>query len=172
MLVGAALVLGLTAMPSVIAAQVGERKVLNVDQLTARQFRERLVTVPDDAVLERRGERMTAGELRAKMRLPPEVATAQARAIAQRVEANDARAGRELGQARARFGEQQQTRLEADNARARAELARLRETATIEREAVRLWRSSKTASPRERAQIDARAGQLQRQLDSLNAQRR
>ncbi len=163
------LVLGLMIQGAAASPASGQeaarRPVLNVDKLTARQFREQLKTLPDDAVVERRGQRTTAGEIRAKMRLPPGVAEARATALAARIEADATETEAKFRDDRAQFSEQQRARVEADNTKARAELARLRRATAIEHEAAQLWQRSRAASPQERAQIDQRAKVLLQELE-------
>lgn len=157
---------GVTTLP-VHAGGVPAPQVLKVDQMTRRQFREQLKTLPDATVIELRGERTTAGEIRAKMRLPADVATTRAQAVAAQLKANTSQATARFEGRRTQFLQQQQAKLQADNAKAMAELALLRQEAAIQQEAAQLLQRSKTASPQERAQIQQRASQLLQQLQQM-----
>jgi hypothetical protein len=152
------LVLGLLAQSAgPLPAEAGgvQGPVIRGDQLTKQQFE----ALPDSAVIEFKGRRMTKGQIRAKAAKSTETMArgqAPARAAQARVAARHAQ-----------FLQQQQAQLQADNAKAMAEFGRLRQVAAIEQEAAQLFQRSKTAAPAERAQIDQRAAQLLQQLQQL-----
>jgi hypothetical protein len=160
--------------PAVAGGPVGPPTV-KADQMTRRQFREQMKMLPDTAVIEFKGRRTTAGEIRAKMRLPANVAEVRTKAVAAQLQANASQAQARFAAARAKFLQQQQAKLQADNAKAMAEFTRLRQGGAaraaqldaIEQEAGQLFHRSKTASPAERGQIEQRAGQLLQQLQQV-----
>lgn len=139
---------------------------LKAERLTKEQFDRLPATQP----IEIKGQRMTAGEIRAKMR--------QARAEAEaKIEAAAAKAQTEFEADRAKFLQEQKARLDAENAKVRAEVGRLRQQRpapaqspqldAIRREAGQLLERSKTASPAERVQIEQRATQILQQLQQM-----
>ena len=142
---------------------------LTAEQLTKEQF-DRL---PDTQPIEIKGQRMTAGGIRAnraKMRQARAEAEAKATAAAAKAQA-------EFEADRAKFLQEQKARLDTENAKVRAEVARLRQQRpapaqspqldAIRREAGQLLERSKTASPAERVQIEQRAAQLRQQLQQM-----
>jgi hypothetical protein len=138
--------------------------VFSVRQLTKQQFE----ALPDTALVESRGQRMTKAQILAKAARSQE-AMAKAQTAARQAQAR--------AQARlAQFNQQQHVRLQADNAKVQAELARLRQARAtpqarqleaIEQEAAQLWQQAQRASPAERAQIEQRAAQLLQQLQQV-----
>ena len=136
--------------------------VISGDRLTNTQFK----NLPDSAVIDIRGTRTTAGELRAKLRQQEAQALARAQAAA--------------GQAQAafqahhtKFLQDQKAKLQADSAKASAEFTRWRQTQgavqvlaqeAIAEQAIELMGRSKTATPAEQVQIEQRAGELLKQL--------
>jgi hypothetical protein len=159
------LVSGQAILPA-YADRAAEPRVVNVDQMNRRQFREMLKTLPDATLIELKGERITAAELRANMR----VSDAAARSLMQQMTPT-AHFGRhaevKLQVRRAEFLRQTQAKLESENARAQAELARLRRVAAIEQEATELWQRARTTSAEERRRIDERAAQLLKELEGI-----
>ncbi len=138
--------------------------VVRGDQLTREQFE----ALPDTATIEVKGQRATKAQIRAKAAKGQE---AQAKAEAA------SREGKAKFEARrAQFLQQQQAKLEADNGKVSAQLAGLRRPSVrpqtgrqreaLQGEAADLINRSKTASPAERAQIEKRAVELLRQLQS------
>jgi len=144
--------------PSAPAAIRGE-------QLTKQQFN----ALPDSAVIDFRGTRITAGEARAKLKQAETEAQARAQGAAAQAQAK-------FEAYRAKFLQEQKAKLDAANAKVRAEIARLRQASAaapltqqqaIQREVVELLNRSKTATPAEQVQIEQRAGQLQQQYQQL-----
>jgi len=134
-------------------------QVLRADQLTKQQFE----VLPDTAVIEFKGQRMTKAQIQAK-------ATKSKEAIAKvQAAARDAQA--KFQTRLAQFLQQQQAKLQADNAKAMAEVARLAQSVrlqAIQQEAAQLWqRSQGTLSPAQRVQDEQRAGQLLQQLQQM-----
>ena len=150
----AAITLGLGFMAQVVGSSPAEAggapgpQVLRADQLTKQQFRR----LPDSAVIEFQGQRMTKAQIRA-------MAARKAQAAMAKVEAA-------AGQRRAQF-EQEQAKLQADNTKVQAELARLRQIAAIQQEAAQLLQRSQRGLPAEQTQIEQRASQLLQQLQQL-----
>ena len=133
--------------------------IIRGEQLTQQQFD----ALPDSAVIEFRGTRITAGEVRVKIKQAEIGAQAQAQAAAAQAQAK-------FEAYRAKFLQEQKAKLDAANAKVRAEIARLRQASAaapltqqqaIQKEAVELLNRSKTATPAEQIQIEQRAGQLQ-----------
>jgi hypothetical protein len=108
------LVSGQAILPA-YADRAAEPRVVNVDQMNRRQFREMLKTLPDATLIELKGERITAAELRANMR----VSDAAARSLMQQMTPT-AHFGRhaevKLQVRRAEFLRQTQAKLESENA--------------------------------------------------------
>ena len=139
---------------------------LKAEQLTKEHF-DRL---SDTQPIEIKGQRMTAGKIRANMRQARAEAEAKAKVAAAKVQA-------EFEAERTKFLQAQKAKLEAENAKVRAEVTRLRQQQpapaqspqldAIRREAGQLLERSKTASPAERAQIEQRAAQLIQQLQQM-----
>jgi hypothetical protein len=160
------LVLGLLAQSAgPLPAEAGgvQGQVIRGDQLTKQQFE----ALPDIAVIEFKGQRMTKAQIRAKAAKSTE-AMAKAPAAARAAQAK-------VAARQAQFLQQQQAKLQADNAKAMVEVARLRQAAgparspqleAIEQEAAQLFQRSQRA-PAERAQIEQRAGQLLQQLQQM-----
>lgn len=139
-------------------------QVLRGGQLTKQQFE----ALPDTAVIEVKGQRMTKAQIRAKAAKSQE-AMAKGQAVARQTEA-------QFEQRRIQFEQQQQAKLQADNAKAVAEFTRQSQASgpaaspqldAIQEEAAQLHERSKRASPAEQAQIEQRAGQLLQQLQQM-----
>jgi len=153
--------LGAIAAPSSALAQGTPGMVLKADQIAPAK----LNALPENAVIDIKGKRMTAGEVRTRMRQGDKIKEEKLAALQTKTSDFEAK--------RAKFLQEQEAKLQADNAKAMAELARLRqaggqaqpsEREAIQREAAQLYQRSKTASPAEKAQIEKRAGELLRQL--------
>ncbi len=155
------------------------RQPHKVEQLTREQF-ERL---GDDEEIEANGRRIGVGELRARRRQAEAEAPAREKAAAEE-------AGVEFEARRARFMQEQDAKREAANARALAEAERWQQQhprptlqpvprqpapgsggdgqlEAIRHEARQLLERSKSASPSEVEQIEARAGELLKQVERL-----
>jgi hypothetical protein len=139
-------------------------QVVRGGQLTKQQFE----VLPDTAVIEFKGQRMTKAQIQAKAAKSQE-AMAKGQAVARQTEA-------QFEQRRIQFEQQQQARLQTDNAKAMAEFTRQSQVSAtphawqleaIQEEAAQLFERSKRASPAEQAQIEQRAGQLLQQLHQL-----
>jgi hypothetical protein len=113
------LMANLAAPPPVLAGGgVAAPQVLKADTLTKQQFEQQFKRLPDNAVIESKGQRMTIGQMRA---LAAQKAQAhQAKAQAALTQANTA-----FEQRRAQLEQQHQAKLRADNAKAIAEFKRL-----------------------------------------------
>ncbi|MGH7411731.1 MAG: hypothetical protein ACREJ6_11825 [Candidatus Methylomirabilis sp.] len=161
------LVADATNPPSALAGGgVSATQVLKADTLSKQQFDQQLKRLPDNAVIESKGQRMTKAQIRAL--------------AAQKVQQHQASAQAALNQARVAFQQrraqleqQTQAKLQADNVKAMADFTRLaptsatpqaRQLEAIQEEAAQLFQRSKTASPAELAQIEQRAAQLLQQL--------
>lgn len=140
--------------------------VLKAEQLTREQF-DRL---PDTAVIEMKGTRITAGEFRAQI--------ARQRAEGQtKVRAAASQAKTAFEAYRAKFLQEQKSKLQAVNAKVQAQFAAYRSQGagparsaaheTIQKEALDLQRRARTASPAEQAQIEQRARELLQQLQQV-----
>jgi len=159
-----------TSVPTDAEAGVGaSAPVLKADQLTAREFRQQLKGLPDSAVVEYKGQRITVGEIRARAKQTLQAAAAKMQAAARQGQA-------QVEARRAQLDQQHQAKLQADGAKAMVEFTRLalvsatpqaRQLEAIQQEAAQLLQRSKTASPAERAQIEHRAGQLLQQLQQM-----
>jgi hypothetical protein len=146
---------------------VSAPQVLNVDRLTKQQLNQQLKRLPDGAVIESQGQRMTVAQIRALAVQKGQRHQAKAQDVL-----NQARVA--FRQDRAQFDQQQRAKLAADNVKAMAEFARLSQAAgsprspqleAIEQEAAQLWQRAERASPAERARIEQRAAQLLQQLE-------
>jgi hypothetical protein len=155
--------------PAVAGGGVSAPQAIKVDTLTKQQLDQQIKGLPDNAMIESKGQRMTKAQVRALATQKGKQHHAKAQAaIAQ----NDAA----FEQRRAQFEEQQQAKLQADRTKAMAEFTRLQQAGSadasaqlevIQREAVQLFQRSKTASPAEQWRIDQRAGQLLQQLQQM-----
>lgn len=144
--------------------------VINVKELSPERFRELLRTLPDNAVLEADGKRITVGELRAQME--------QRRAAVQaKMEEAARRAAGELERRRAAFRESEKARLEAGRKEAMAYFESLPkppaelqgELQAIREEMRKLLERARTASPKEQDEILRRADELVRKYSLLTA---
>ena len=129
-------------------------QVIRADQLTKQQFDQQLKRLPDTAVIEFQGRRLTVGEIRAKSAQRDRELIAKAQAASRQAQAA-------FEQRRAQFLQQQQAKLQADNAKATAELARLRQPAGPGRS------PQLEAIEQEAAQLFQRAAQLLQQLQQM-----
>jgi ABC-type bacteriocin/lantibiotic exporter with double-glycine peptidase domain len=135
------------------AGAVPGPQVVRGDKLTKEQFE----ALPDTAIIEFKGKRMTKAEIRARAAKSQE-AMATAKAVALQAKA-------EFEQRRIQIEREQQAKIQADKAKAMAEFERhAATTKAIQKEAAELYERSKRASPTERAEIDKRAHQLLLQL--------
>jgi hypothetical protein len=122
-LTAVALVLGLGANGvsppwAVAGGGVAAPQAIKADTLTKQQFEQQLKRLPDNAVIESKGQRMTKAQMRA---LAAQKAQGhQAKAQAALTQANAA-----FEQHRAQLEQQHQAKLQADNAKAIAEFKRL-----------------------------------------------
>ncbi|MBA3355507.1 MAG: hypothetical protein H0U18_06110 [Pyrinomonadaceae bacterium] len=141
-----------------VEAQSSPRgQAIKVEQLTKQQFR----ALPDEEVVEIKGQRVTMRELRAAAELR------RKRSLAQ-VSARVAQERPKFEAHRAKFLQKQKATLEADNMTVRTQLAQLgRGTDAslttrqeIEEEARQLYVRSKTASPGTLGEIEKRAAEL------------
>jgi hypothetical protein len=140
--------------------------VYKAEQLSRQRFK----TLPDSAVIERNGQRMTKAQIRAQAVRQQGAAAAQMEAATRQFQAR-------VEQRRAQFLQRQQAQLAADNAKAmEAATRRLQADSTrqagprdaIEREAAQLFNRSRAATTADdRAQIERRATDLLRQLQQL-----
>ena len=135
-------------------------RVLTAEKVNKRQFDRQLNTLPDNAVVETAGRRVTVGEIRAKTVEMQKVAVAEAAANAKASEGRFAARQTQLAQ-------QRMTKLDADNAKIKPELAQLSRTEAIRVEAAELMRKSKTATPAELAKLEERAAQLLREMHTV-----
>jgi hypothetical protein len=159
--------MGSEAVRPAYAEGAAEPRVLNVDQMNRRQFRELLKTLPDATLIELKGERITAAELRANMRVSYDAARDRMQQMVP-TDQFGRQAEVKLQVRRAEFLRQTRSKLEAENARAQAKLAPLRALAAIEQEAAELWQRAKGASAEERQRIDERAAQLLKDLEQIH----
>src|SRR5262249_8388501 len=150
------------------AGEVPGSEVVRGEQLTKQQFE----ALPDTAVIEFKGKRMTKGEIRAKVAKSRE-ARAKAQAVARQTKA-------QFEERRIQVERQRQAKMQADRAKAIGEFTRQSEGAAppqapqfeaIRKEAMQLYERSKRASPTEQAEIEQRAHQLLQQLQQASPPR-
>ena len=144
-----------------VAARTGVagQQAYNADQLDRGQFK----ALPDSAVIERNGQRMTKAEILAQARRRQEQAAAARAAAAQRGRAA-------FDRKRTQFAERERARLAAGNARTLAEARRLEASAprpgsleAIRREAAQLRdEAQRSTTAAGRARIERRAAELLR----------
>jgi hypothetical protein len=143
------------------AGAVPGSEVVRGDELTKQQFE----ALPDTAVIEFKGKRITKGEIRAKA-LKSQEAMAKAQAVARQTKS-------QFEQRRIEVERQRQAKMQADRTKAMAEFTRLSDAGAtpralqieaIRKEAMQLYERSKRASPTEQAQIEERAHQLLQRL--------
>lgn len=147
-----------SALPQTAAkAREKQTAVVAAEEVDKRQFDRQLRSLPDAAVVESGGRRVTVGEIRARAVEAQKAVVAGAEADAKASAAKFAARGAQLAQ-------QRQAKLDADGAKATTEVARLRGVDAIRAEAARLLQRSKTASPAQLMEIEARAKQLLEQL--------
>jgi hypothetical protein len=142
------------------AREASTVKVVTAEKVDKRQFDRQLKSLPDAAVVEAAGRRVTVGEIRAKAAETQKVVAAEAQANAKGSAARFAARQSE-------FTQRRMSRLDADNAKMKPELTRLSKTEAIRVEAAELMRRSKTATPAELAKLEERAAQLLRELHAV-----
>ena len=135
-------------------------QVVSGEHLTKQQFE----TLPDSALIDFKGRRMTKADIRAR--------EAQSLDMAEKVQALARQSRVEFKQHLIQFEQQRKTKLEIDKAKATGEFARLsqadsQQLKAIEVEAAQLQERSKRASPAEKAHIEQRANQLLQQLQGM-----
>ena len=135
-------------------------QVVSGDRLTKQQFE----ALPDSALIDFKGRRMTKADIRARV--------AQSLDMAEKVQALARQSRVEFKQHLIQFEQQRKTKLEIDKAKATGEFARLsqadsQQLKAIEVEAAQLQERSKRASPAEKAHIEQRANQLLQQLQRM-----
>lgn len=135
-------------------------QVLHAEKVPKREFDRQLRTLPDSAVVEAQGRRLTVGEIRAK-------SVEIQKAVAAKIDAAAVDARSRFAEREKQFVQQREARLETENGRAVAGLARAREFEAIRQEAARLLERSKTATAAEQTEIERRAGQLLQQLQKI-----
>jgi len=132
-------------------------KVLKGEQLTKEQFK----ALPDNAVIEFKGQQKTKGQIIAEEEQKSKQALAKLKNVSKP----------QFEAARAKFLQEQKAKLDADNAKAKAEFERMKtkfsKYAEIKNEAMQLQGKSKTAPPAEQEQIEKRANELLQQLEAL-----
>ena len=140
---------------------------LRTEGLSRKQVRERLRSLKDTDIVEIAGRRVTKGQLKIDAQARHQRILAKAKADTVRPSAN-------LSELQAKFAADQQKALDATNANARAEFARLappvkgdglRDAAATERdalrrEAVEMLHRAANASPAELEAIESRAQEL------------
>jgi hypothetical protein len=155
--------LGFLVLPGPIKSVQAQESALivNADELSPERFRELFPRFPDSAVIESHGKRTTVGEIRAKLQ-------EQQAAIEVELERLERRALADLEKHRAAFHESEKARLDEARKEAFAAFERLSGTSpvvspeirVIQREMWELWQRSKTASPKEEAELERRAHEL------------
>jgi flagellum-specific peptidoglycan hydrolase FlgJ len=154
-------ILTLSTAPASADREAASRpQTVSGDRLTKQQFE----ALPDSALIDFKGRRMTKASIRAR--------EAQSRETAEKAEALARQSRMEFQQQLIQFDQQRKTKLEVDKAKAMGEFARLRQADSrqlkaIEVEAAQLQELSKRASPAEKAHIEQRASQLLQQLQGL-----
>ena len=118
-----ALVLGLGANAAtppwaVAGGGVAAPQVLKADQLTKQQLSQQLKRLPDSAVIESKGQRMTMTQIRA-------LATQKGQQHQAKGQAALTQTNAAFEQRRAQLEQQHQAKLQADNAKAMADFKRL-----------------------------------------------
>jgi hypothetical protein len=139
------------------AKEAPTMRVLTAEKVNKRQFDRQLNTLPDNAVVETAGRRVTVGDIRAKTVEMQKMTIAEAEANAK---ASTARFAARQGQ----LAQQRMAKLDADNAKVQPQLTQLSRTEAIRVEAAELMRKSKSATPAELAKLEERAAQLLREL--------
>lgn len=104
------------AAQTVYAGRPAGPQVISGEQLTKQQFK----ALPDSAVIEFKGQRLTKAQIRARAAQRGHQAVAKAQAA-------DRQAQARVAAHEAQFLQQQQAKLQAENAKAMAEFARLRQ---------------------------------------------
>jgi len=152
-------------MPGTAAAiadreAVSSPQVVSGDRLTKQQFE----ALPDSALVEFKGRRMTKASIRAR--------EVQSRESAEKAQALARQSRMEFKQQLIQLEQQRKMKLEADRAKAMGEFARRSQAHSpqlkaIEVEAAQLQERSKRASPADKARIEERANQLLQQVQGL-----
>jgi hypothetical protein len=136
--------------------------VISGKHLTKAQFE----SLPDNAVIDIRGTRTTAGELRAKLRQQEVQALARAQELAAETQAA-------FPAYRTKFLQDERARVKTNGAKAWAEFTRWRQAQAtvpgapedaIAEEAIELMTRARTASPAEQIEIEQRARELEKRL--------
>ena len=148
-------------------AQAGP--VVNGAQITKEQFR----ALPPETVLDVQGKKITKAELLAEAKAKSD------QAIQAQTKTLQAKAASDFEAARAKFLEQQETELQARNAKVTAEITRLKTLQSqfeasaaykaIEKETADMQARYGSASPADRAKLQARAQVLHQQLRQMQA---
>jgi hypothetical protein len=168
----ATILLALSLNPRPVPAQIAaaprsaDNVALKVQGLTRQEIHARLRSLKNSDIIEIAGRRVTLAQLKAEARKRHQQHLAKAKANALRPSAS-------LSMLRAKFVAEEKVALDASNARARAEFARLAQAGrgqpdhaaaterdVLRRETVELLRRAATASPAERAAIETRAAEL------------
>ncbi len=149
-----------------LAQRTSQAKIIRADQLTKREFDRQLKMLPENAVIESNGQRMTKAQMRKE-------AARQGTETVSKAQARDRDVQAKYRAWHAQFEQEQQAKLKAENANLQRELAQLIQTSApvrspkleiIQQEATQLLQRSKTAPPAEREQIEKRAQELLREL--------
>jgi hypothetical protein len=157
-------ILTLSTAPASADREAASRpQTVSGDRLTKQQFE----ALPDSALIDFKGRRMTKASIRAR--------EAQSRETAEKAEALARQSRMEFQQQLIQFEQQRKTKLEIDKAKAMGEFVRRSQAHSpqlkaIEVEAAQLQERSKRASPAEKARIEQRANQLLQQVQGLEHQ--
>jgi len=144
---------------SIFAAEnlSAQGKFLKGEQLTKEQFK----ALPDNALIEFKGQQKTKGQIIAEEEQKSKQALAKMKNVSKS----------QFEAARAKFLQEQKAKIEAANAKAKADFNRLKANsakyAAIKQEALQLFNKSKTAPPAEQEQIEKRANELLQQLKQI-----
>jgi hypothetical protein len=145
-----------TAKPTAAAAP----QILRPTIANKKQFDRQLKTLPDSTVVESEGKRLTVGEIKARSTEIQRKAVANAEA--------GARSAAERSAARAaQFERRKMAKLDADKAKGTVELGRISQFEAIRKEAAQMMERSKTATPAQMNEMNQRAQQLLRQLNTV-----
>jgi len=132
-------------------------KVLKGEELTKEQFK----ALPDSAVIEFKGQQKTKGQIIAEVEQKRKQTLAKMKNVSKS----------QFEVTRAKFLQEQKAKIEAANAKAKADFERLKANsakyAAIKQEALQLFNKSKTATPAEQEQIEKRANELLQQLKQM-----
>ena len=103
---------------AVAGGGVAAPQVLKTDTLTKQQFKQQFKRLPDNAVIESKGQRMTKAQIKA-------LAAQKGRANQAKAQAALSQANAAFEQRRAQLEQQHQAKLQADNAKAIEDFKRL-----------------------------------------------